>query len=454
MSYFLRLEKANPKKFWHFCSNFINQPEIDADFKILWLMTNPKVNKRKILNDPVYGFINLQSDIIFDLIEHPYFQRLRRIKQLGLSCLVYPGANHTRFEHALGALHLMRSAIDSLRIKNVEITDDEAEAVSIAILLHDIGHGPFSHALEYILVQGVTHEHLSLMLMEQLNEEFDNRLELAIRIFKNEYSKSFLHQLVASQLDMDRLDYLRRDSFFSGVVEGTIGSDRIIKMLNVSDNQLAIDSKGIYSVEKFLVARRLMYWQVYLHKTVMVAEYLLINILKRAKELVREGSSLFAPPPLQWILEQNLSSDDLLVPEYKSKLLKNFVALDDTDILSSIKAWCNHPDRVLSYLANAIRNRKLLKIVVSDQPIPKEKVNLAEKKASEMFKLELPELKYFVFKGSLSNKIYEADSENIKVLQKNGATVDLEVASDIDFASLSKTVTKHFICYPKELVLN
>ena len=417
-------------------------------------MTNPIINKRKILNDPVYGFINLQSDIIFDLIEHPYFQRLRRIKQLGLSCVVYPGANHTRFEHALGAFHLMRSAIDSLRIKNVVITNNEAEAVLIAILLHDIGHGPFSHALEYILVQGVTHEHLSLMLMEQLNKEFDHKLDLAIRIFKNEYPKAFLHQLVASQLDMDRLDYLRRDSFFSGVVEGTIGSDRIIKMLNVCDNQLAIESKGIYSVEKFLVARRLMYWQVYLHKTVITAEYLLINILKRAKELVGNGQELFATPQLQWILQQNLHADDLLIEDYKLKLLENFVALDDTDILASIKAWRNHPDRVLAYLANAIVNRKLLRILVSDKPVPKEKIKQVKQNAMKQFNLNKQEAKYFVFAGSITNKLYESDSENIKVLLKNGESVDLGIASDIDFGSLSKTIKKHFICYPKELELN
>lgn len=417
-------------------------------------MANPRLNKRKILNDPVYGFINLQSDIIFDLIEHRYFQRLRRIKQLGLSCLVYPGANHTRFEHALGALHLMRSAIDSLRSKNVDITNDEAEAVSIAILLHDIGHGPFSHALEYILVQGVTHEHLSLMLMEQLNEEFDHKLDLAITIFKNEYHKTFLHQLVASQLDMDRLDYLRRDSFFSGVVEGTIGSDRIIKMLNVRNNQLVIDNKGIYSVEKFLVARRLMYWQVYLHKTVIVAEYMLINILKRAKMLERKGHDLFAPPQLKWMLQQNLKAEDLSIDDYKSRLLESFVSLDDTDILASIKAWCNYPDRVLSYMANAVSNRKLLKIVFDDKPLKKEYVKEIKGRAKQQFNLKSNEMEYFVFTGSITNKIYEADSENIKVLLKNGETVDLGVASDIDFARLSKTVKKHFICYPKELDLN
>ncbi|MBN1924890.1 MAG: HD domain-containing protein, partial [Prolixibacteraceae bacterium] len=269
------------------------------------------INKRKIINDPVSGFINLQSELMFDLIEHSYFQRLRRIKQLGLSYLVYPGANHTRFEHALGALHLMRSAIDSLRNKGICIGNEEAEAVSVAILLHDIGHGPFSHALEYSLVSGIPHEIMSLVLMEKLNAEFGHRLDMAIEIFQNKYSKKFLHQLVASQLDMDRLDYLRRDSFYSGVIEGAIGSDRIIKMLNVKDDNLVVEKKGIYSIEKFLIARRLMYWQVYLHKTVIAAENMLIKILERAKELVSKGETLFCPPQLHWLLKCNIQRSDL-----------------------------------------------------------------------------------------------------------------------------------------------
>ncbi|MDA3929308.1 MAG: HD domain-containing protein [Prolixibacteraceae bacterium] len=416
-------------------------------------MGKRKINKRKILNDPVYGFINLQSDIIFDLIEHKYFQRLRRIKQLGLSYLVYPGANHTRFEHALGALHLMKSAIDSLRLKDVDISDEEAEAVSIAILLHDIGHGPFSHALEYILVEGVTHEHLSLMLMEELNNEFEGNLELAIRIFRNEYPKRYLHQLVASQLDMDRLDYLRRDSFFSGVVEGTIGSERIIKMLNVRDNNLVVDYKGIYSVEKFLIARRLMYWQVYLHKTVIVAEHLLVKILQRAKYLVNNGTELFAPPNLKCILKLNFTAEDLSIEDNKSNLLKNFVLLDDTDILASIKVWCSHSDKVLSYLANAITNRRLLKIEISDSLVDSKLKDKITQATQMKFAVNQNEIEYFVFDGSITNSIYEKDSENIKVLLKNNETVDLEVASDIDFEILSKTVTKHFLCYPKELDL-
>ena len=417
-------------------------------------MSNLQINKRKILNDPVFGFINLQSDIIFDLIEHHYFQRLRRIKQLGLSFLVYPGANHTRFEHALGALHLMRSAIDSLRLKGVEIRNEEAEAVSIAILLHDIGHGPFSHALEQSIVQGVTHEHLSLMLMEDLNRQFNHKLDLAICIFKNEYSKKFLHQLVASQLDMDRMDYLRRDSFFSGVVEGTIGSDRIIKMLNVRNDNLVIEKKGIYSVEKFLVARRLMYWQVYLHKTVIVAEYMLIYILKRAKELTTGGIDLFAPPQLEWFLKNRFEPEDLNIEANKSVLLENFIALDDTDLLSSIKVWCKHPDRILSSLALSIIDRKLLKIKVSDKPFSASKILRVKAAAQHYYSVNQEEVGYFVFSGTISNSIYEINSDDIMVLLKNGKTVSLEKASDLELGALSKKVKKHFLCYPKELELN
>lgn len=414
-------------------------------------MSHLIVNKRKILNDPVFGFINLQSDIVFDLIEHPYFQRLRRIKQLGLSCLVYPGANHTRFEHALGALHLMRSAIDTLRLKGVAISSEESEAVSIAILLHDIGHGPFSHALEHTIVQNITHEQLSQMLMEQLNVIFGNKLNMAIQIFKNEYHKGFLHQLVSSQLDMDRLDYLRRDSFFSGVVEGTIGSDRIIKMLNVKNDQLVIEKKGIYSVEKFLIARRLMYWQVYLHKTVIVAEYMLINVLKRAKEIAQVNEDIFAPPQLYWFLKNNIDAENLNFEAHKSVLLKNFIALDDSDIITAIKVWCNHPDKILSYFSNAIINRKLLKIKLSDKPFSVKKIERLKNKVQSLFSMETEKLDYFVFTNSISNSIYEINSDNILVMQKNGKSVSLEAASDLELNALSKKVEKHFLCYPKEL---
>jgi uncharacterized protein len=411
-----------------------------------------QVNKRKILNDPVFGFIGLQSDLIFDLIEHPYFQRLRRIKQLGLSCLVYPGANHTRFEHALGSMHLMRSAIDSLRSKGVVISNEEAEAVAIAILLHDIGHGPFSHALEHTIVQGINHETLSLELMKLLNQQFDNRLEMAISIFKNEYPKGFLHQLVASQLDMDRMDYLRRDSFFSGVVEGTIGSDRIIKMLNVRNDQLVVEKKGIYSVEKFLIARRLMYWQVYLHKTVIVAENLLIKVLMRAKELATAGIEVFAPPHLHWFLANPVVFENSNFTSFKSGLIENFLLLDDTDILSSLKVWCTHPDRILSYLANSIINRRLFKIEVSDKPLAIGKIKDIENEYMQKLSVNRDEIDYFVFCGTITNNIYEINSDEIAILLKDNATVSLHQASEIDLSALSKTVTKHFVCYPKKLV--
>jgi HD superfamily phosphohydrolase len=413
-----------------------------------------KTNKRKIINDPVFGFINLQSEIVFDLIEHPYFQRLRRIKQLGLSCLVFPGATHTRFEHAIGSLHLIYSAIDVLRLKGIDISIEEADAVAIAILLHDIGHGPFSHALEFILVPGVTHEALSLMLMEALNHAFQNKLDLAICIFKDEYQKRFLHQLVSSQLDMDRLDYLRRDSFFSGVVEGTIGSDRIIKMLNVQDDNLVVDKKGIYSIEQFLIARRLMYWQVYLHKTVLSAEFLLINVLKRAKELATDGIEIFGPPQLQWLLKHNFNKEDLTNSDHKSSLIENFVMLDDSDIISSIKVWANHSDSVLSYLAISLINRRLYKIKISDIPFSTKKIEYYKKRALEKFFLKEVDVDYFVFHGDVTNSAYESDSENILILFNSGKIADIKEASDIDLAALSKKVKKYYLCYPKDLDTN
>jgi uncharacterized protein len=412
------------------------------------------INKRKIINDPVFGFITLQSECIFDLIEHPYFQRLRRIKQLGLSHLVYPGANHTRFEHALGALGLMRSAIDVLRSKGVEISFDEAEAVSQAILLHDIGHGPFSHALEHTLVDGIHHEDLSLMLMDELNLSFDCNLDMAISIFQNQYPKQFLHQLVSSQLDMDRLDYLRRDSFYSGVIEGSVGSDRIIKMLNVKNDHLVIDIKGIYSAEKFLIARRLMYWQVYLHKTVIVAEQLLIKILQRAKELALAGFELYGPPQLQWFLRNPLVSGWQKDVRFSKTLIENFVLLDDTDIISSVKVWCNHPDRILNKLSNAVIARKLFKIVLSETPFPEQQITFVRNKAMRQFGMNSEEIPYIVFEGSISNNAYETGSSEILVLQKDNATKNIGEASDIDLYAFSKAVTKHFLCYPKELELN
>lgn len=413
-----------------------------------------KTNKKKIINDPVFGFINIRSELVFDLIEHPYFQRLRRIKQLGLSCMVFPGANHTRFEHALGAVHLMRSAISILRMKGHEITDDEADAVTVAILLHDIGHGPFSHVLESTLVQGVPHEQISLLLMEDLNNQFGGKLDLAIQIFTDRYPKHFLHQLVSSQLDMDRLDYLSRDSFFSGVTEGVIGSERIIKMLNVRNDELVVEYKGIYSVENFLISRRLMYWQVYLHKTVLSAEYLLINVLARARELALKGVDLFATPVLKAFLAHEITLEDFVQNNQIEgrKVLELFVNLDDNDIIASIKEWQNHPDTVLSYLARCIINRRLYKIKVSKKPIPEQKIALLSEKICSHFQVCDDEMSYFLISDIISNSAYnKVSSDKINVLFKNNKISDIADASDINLSVFSETVRKYFICYPKEL---
>lgn len=413
-----------------------------------------KTNKKKIINDPVFGFINIRSELVFDLIEHPYFQRLRRIKQLGLSCMVFPGANHTRFEHALGAVYLMRSAISILRIKGQEITDDEADAVTVAILLHDIGHGPFSHVLENTLVQGVPHERISLLLMEDLNNQFGGKLDLAIRIFTDQYPKHFLHQLVSSQLDMDRLDYLSRDSFFSGVSEGVISSERIIKMLNVRNDELVVEYKGIYSVENFLISRRLMYWQVYLHKTVLSAEYLLINVLARARELALGGVDLFATPVLKAFLSHKISLDDFVFNRLIEgrQVLDLFVNLDDNDIIASIKEWQNHPDIVLSYLARCIVNRRLYKIKISKKPISEHKIALIKERICSHFMVGNEEMPYFLISDTISNSAYNAvSSDKINVLFKNNKTSDIADASDINLSVFSETVRKYFICYPKEL---
>jgi uncharacterized protein len=413
-----------------------------------------KTNKKKIINDPVFGFINIRSELVFDLIEHPYFQRLRRIKQLGLSYLVYPGANHTRFEHALGAVHLMRSAIEILKLKGLEISDEEADASTVAILLHDIGHGPFSHALESTLVGGVSHESISILLMEELNRQFEGKLDLAIQIFSGRYHRQFLHQLVSSQLDMDRLDYLSRDSFFSGVSEGVIGSERIIKMLNVKNDELVVEYKGIYSVENFLIARRLMYWQVYLHKTVLSAEYLLINTLARARELVLQNVDVFATPVLKTFLTREFTLAD-----FQNNCIVNgrpvldlFTSLDDNDIIASIKEWQNHSDPILSYLAFCIINRRLLKIKISKKPISEHKIVALREKISSHFKISDEHMKYFLISGTISNSAYnKASDEKINVLFKNNKMNDIAEASDINLSVFSETVRKYFICYPKEL---
>jgi len=415
-------------------------------------VTQIQRNKKKIINDPVFGFINIQSDLIFDLIEHPYFQRLRRIKQLGLSYLVFPGANHSRFEHALGAVYLMRQAISVLRLKGIEITEQEAEAVSVAILLHDIGHAPFSHVLENTLVP-VSHEEISLLLMQVLNVDFKGKLDLAIKIYTNQYRKKFLHQLVASQLDMDRLDYLSRDSFFTGVVEGTVGIDRIIKMLNVWDDKLVVDAKGIYSIEKFLISRRLMYWQVYLHKTVVSAEFLLINVLNRAKELMLAGDKVYTTPALEVFFRYDINAASFNnEKQIKGKsILTWFSCLDDNDILTSMKEWQEHEDFVLSYLARSLIQRKLFGIKLKSKQISASMMEKLVIKISRYFNIKEILARYFIMNGEITNNAYNRYNENINILFSNAKIKDIREASDINLSVLTKTVRKYYLCFPKEL---
>ncbi len=406
-------------------------------------------NKRKIINDPIYGFVSIPNELIYDLINHPYFQRLRRIKQLGLTNLVYPGALHTRFHHAVGAMHLMQDAVMTLRQKDVPVTDEEEQAVLIAILLHDIGHGPFSHALEHSIVKGISHEDISSLFMSRLNREFDGKLSLAIEIFNNRHKKTFLHQLVSSQLDMDRLDYLKRDSFFTGVSEGVISSDRIIKMLNVVNNELVVEQKAIYSIEKFLIARRLMYWQVYLHKTVLSAESLLVTILRRAKELAAKKTDLFATPALGLFLQNDFTREAFARDE---TLLERFSKLDDTDVIASVKVWCEHDDKILRMLCSNLLNRKLFRVEIENEPFERSYEEKLVKKVREMYDLTEQEAGYFVFSDTVNNSAYNATNFKINILTGNGKLVDVAQASDqLNLQSLSKTVTKHFICYPKEL---
>lgn len=403
-------------------------------------------NKKKIINDPVYGFISIPQEIIFDVIEHPYFQRLRRIKQLGMTHFVYPGALHTRFHHVIGAMHLMTKAIATIRRKGHEISDSEERAVLFAILLHDIGHGPFSHALEHDIVCGVSHEEISGFFIDRLSEEFGGDLDLALEIFKNKYPKKFLHQLVSSQLDMDRLDYLNRDSFYTGVSEGVIGSDRIIEMFDVVNGSLVIEQKGIYSIEKFLVARRLMYWQVYLHKTVVAAEFMLIHVLRRAKTLVLEGKELFASPALNFFLKQNITID-----EFKSnpEVLNQFAQLDDFDILGAIKVWQQCDDRVLAELSRRIVERELFKIEVSPIPFTQERIAQIRAKVQAKLNLTEEELDHFVYSDILSNNAYNDSKENINLLMKNGKVMDVSKASDnLNISALSSPVEKYFLSYP------
>ena len=405
-------------------------------------------NKLKIFNDPIYGFIRIPNTLIFDIIAHPYFQRLRRISQMGLSYLVYPGAHHTRFHHALGSMYLMQQAIQVLRFKEVEINTEEEQGLLCAILLHDIGHGPFSHAMENSIVVGVHHEHISLLFMEELNKRFNGSLTVAIEIFKGKHPKKFLNQLVSSQLDMDRMDYLKRDSFYTGVAEGNVNSERLLTMITVVDGELMVEEKGTYSVEKFLMARRFMYWQVYLHKTGIVAEQLLIRILKRARALLRLGVYITCSEALFFFITTKIG-----VENFETSVLEEFSKLDDVDVLAAIKAWQYHDDYVLSELCKMVINRQLLKIKLKNKPIAEASFQKHFNRVKSLHNLTDDETEYFVFTGTIKNRAYHTEKQNINILRKNGKIIDVAKASDhLNLKALSKTVIKYYMCFPKDSV--
>ncbi len=402
-------------------------------------------NKLKILNDPIYGFITIPDTLIYDLVQHPYFQRLRRISQMGLSYLVYPGAHHTRFHHALGCMHIMQKAIEVIRFKGTNVSKEEECALYIAIVLHDIGHGPFSHAMEHSIVENISHEDISLLFMNKLNEDFNGQLNLAIQIFKGQYHRKFMLELVSSQLDMDRMDYLKRDSFYTGVAEGNINSDRLIQMMNVVDDKLVIEEKGIYSVEKFLMARRLMYWQAYLHKTSLAAELVLTKTLKRAKELTHKGIQLECSKPLQYFLRNKIESEN-----FTTEILELFSKLDDYDIVSALKSWQENDDFVLSKLSSMIINRDLPKIKLSEEKFSKEEANAKIQLFAAQNNIPVSEAAYFIFKGRVKNQAYDKEAEPIHILKKDRTIEDVVEASDqLNLKALTKPVTKYYICYPK-----
>lgn len=405
-------------------------------------------NKRKIINDPVYGFLTIEDDIIFDVLQHPYFQRQKHIKQLGLTYLVYPGAVHTRFSHMLGALNLMCRAIDVLKMKGVQMTHDEELGVKLAILLHDIGHGPFSHTSEFVLVN-VHHEAFSSMFMRRLNEQFDGRLDTAIAIFEDTYPKRFLHQLVSSQLDMDRLDYLSRDSFYSGVSEGIVGTERIINMLNVRNDELVVDEKGVYSIEKFIISRRLMYWQVYMHKTVIAADTMLLSALRRARNLIEQGVKVEGPQPLMEFLSNRYTQEDF---ERDSALLDKFALIDDTDVTTAIKGWMLHDDFILRTLSSNLINRRLPAIREGDHPFDGEVLDTYRSRTMLLYAVSSADSQYFVGSGKLQNHAYDFNDREIKVLFKNGQVKSISEASDqLDRHFLEKSVTKYYFVFPKQL---
>lgn len=406
------------------------------------------MSDHKIINDPVFGFIKVPHGLLLNIIKHPIFQRLNRIKQLGLANVVYPGAQHTRFQHSIGAFHLMSEAIISLRQKGHFIFDSEAEAVEAAILMHDIGHGPFSHVLENTLISGVDHEEISLMLMERMNDDFNGALTLAINIFRDNYHKRFLHQLISSQLDMDRLDYIRRDSFFTGVTEGNIGSARIIKMLNVVDDHLVVEKKGIYSIENFLVTRRLMYWQVYLHKTTVACEKMLVNVLRRAKHLAHEGKELFCSPALHYFLYNNINKQQF---ESDDKCLENYIKLDDNDIWCALKVWTESDDIVLRILSRNIMERRIFKVEVSSSEVSPERIAKVKEAIAKKYSIDTETADYFISVNTVGKNMYSTLDDSIEILFSDGTTCDVSEASDmLNVQTLSRTVCKYYFCYERD----
>lgn len=405
------------------------------------------MSEAKIINDPVFGFIKIPRGVLLNIVRHPLMQRLTRIKQLGLASAVYPGAQHTRFQHSIGAFHLVSEAVFSLQQKGIFIFDSEAEAVEAAILMHDIGHGPFSHVLENTLISGISHEEISLLMMEQMNREMNGALTLSISIFKNEYPKRFLHQLISSQLDMDRLDYLSRDSFFTGVSEGNIGSARIIKMLDVVDDGLVVDHKGIYSIESYLIARRLMYWQVYLHKTAVACEAMLINVLRRAKQLTRQGRRLFATPALTYFLENDVDQERF---RQDAEALHHYCALDDNDIWSSVKVWMKDEDRVLALLSANLVERNIFRVKVYDEPIPEEKINTVRQEIQTRLNLSDDECRYLLSANTVRKNMYSMNDDHISIKYKDGTCKDISEASELfDIARISKKNSKYYLCFQR-----
>ena len=405
------------------------------------------MNSPKIINDPVFGFIKIPRGLLYGIVEHPLFQRLNRINQLGLASVVYPGARHTRFQHSLGAFHLMTEAVRSLQEKGNFIFDSEAEAVEAAILMHDIGHGPFSHVLEDTLIHGISHEDISLMMMEEINRCFNGQLNLAISIFKGDYPKNFLHQLISSQLDMDRLDYLRRDSFYTGVTEGNIGSARIIKMLNVVEDSLVVEHKGIYSLENYLTTRRLMYWQVYLHRTCVAYEKVLVNMLNRAKHLIRMGQKVFASPALNYFLTNEV---DAAWFAQHPEALQNYGELDDSDIWSAMKAWKHHDDKILSTLATDMLDRRIFKVEVHEEPIPEERIEELKKNISQNMGIAYEDAHFMMSQNTISKDMYNVEDDSIAILYKDGSVRDISEASELlTVQLLSKKIRKYYLCYQR-----